>query len=1086
MNDPDYTLPGTVEQKVNMASDPVIGELYQHLVHDYRWWGLESRYNKFKTYFDVIRHREIHRMYEREPLEEFFAVIEKAGEKESWTVLPHTDKYGNTYTAYPPGVEPPRYRLDGTGDKLPLSPYDTKIQESGQANLFFRELLDPIEFREEADLSRQEDYLQQLRDVHSPYWRGEAIVPDITTHIPPPLVLNEGNPLSRYAALDQVAVDQLFTPKRPIGDLSLAERAKAPVDEAHRAEAWTSRSVDQAATWGEQSVLRQLYERSLYAHHVAGLVALEQGKEMPSPPLPDSRLSRASLTEARKRFTIRLATLNELNYPFHDLSDPLVRQKYQASIGAYVHAGQESGFLPADVDQLPQIFQDALQALRRADFILERNSALALAKKGHEDMMRMRAEILSSLDSPQHVNVHWSGPDARYEVAPSNELWEKVGLNSAASGSPSAISSATSSSLAPAATDAAIKASTSTSSTAPSTLSKATVLSKLSGSHGQFDWLAFNQAVNPEKMTASDFDVACEAMLQAFDLQHQAAAPAADINAALSAHSASLSLTPTERLAHRHLKITSQLAQFDAANPRPTLSKKHTGKGYEVYEKLVATWLKEREAHLRKLLKEYPISLPPVSEVIRSMEVPSTEGSAQLQPTATWGDALAQRAYADTFKFCQSFFEFLQRDAANQLQSDEVTAFAFLYEDRLGLTGLTGSKESRRAQFIEAFRPYSSFTKAELVRKYPEESVENGIAGNLDTRARVMRAKGYMRDLEAVLRTVPGSPLPHVTSHLKTTQVLEEERRAGVTEFRQVSFETMLMQTEQEFKHNTEILETILGASYSDYTMRMQYRNYAAIQTDPEFKYMGERSMFGVPEHLPLPKPLHWPARIITALERVFIKMPQYYGIHALAWWRTNFGWQNSWLRTMAIKASGIDLNYNAYASALPLDPLVSHRYHPYYRHTLYRLYYFLHAQETAHLSPEQRINHTISYVPTWSAWHLERLRMRWTNRLAGMVSTPARFLLLPFVAMTTIATVAVLEQRDTWAHDLIRAKPEGLEVSPQERRRWLQKQLPIWAKHGPKPIFFGELGQPADFQDAPYLHRANSSNAADFKLIGE
>lgn len=1081
----DYVTPDSVQQKLALAEDPFIGELYHHITEDYRSWGHQSRYNNFKSYFELIRHREIHRMYTRSPLNEFVQSIEMPGERESWTVLPIADKHGNSFTAYPPGVIPPQFDLFDSPDGIELSPYDEKIQTDGLDERLALDVHTFDQFAQQADLDSMDAYMKRVREVHGPYQRGEAIVPDLVTRIPKPIRRNEGNPLSLYSALDQVAVDTLFTPDRPIGDLTLVERAKAKVVEAHRSATWTTRAADQAATWGEQAALRQLYERSLYAHHVASLVSLEQGKQMPSPPLPDPRLSRASLTDARKRFSVRLVTLNELNYPIHDTSDPLARQKYQASIGAYVVAGQESGFLPADIDKLPKIFRDALEALRRADFIVERDKALALAKKGHEQMMLMRQEILGNLDSPQFVNVHWSGPDSRYEHIPSNDRWQKLPAQNQQTSAAALASSATPPAL-PSTTSPSTTAATTSTANAPSTVANESVVNKyFSPSLNEFDWPAFNKDVFSTDMTPAEFDVACEAMLQALDLQHQAALPALSLEAQRSIlPQDSISLTPTERLAQRHQKIQFGISEFAAANPRPTMPKKITRESYELYENRMDLWLKERERTHRRLVKENPISLPPMKDALAAMGLVAQDPVTGEERVATWAEILVQKADSDAADFYRNFFEFLQRDTTGELSLDEVNAFAAQHQSKLGLLGLSGPNDAARASFVDTFRPFASLSEQAIIDAYGENSLNFGLGASMDKRHRYLRAQRLTEDIERKLALSPTSKLPHSLSLQKTTKELEQARRAAINDHTQVIHEGLLMKSAEEFEKSKTRLNDALRTARSDFDLRLQYRNYAIITTDPELKYMSAPQISGPPEHIPLHRSLHWPFRILTWLQRYLLHKPAYHALLTYNWFATRWSFERSWVARWLVRRSGMDLAYSA-ADTVGLDPKTAHFYHPYYRHTLYRLYYFLHAPETAKMSLPERALATSPSLPTWSEFRLNNWRLRWMERLSSLVSKPSRLIVLPAIAMATAATVAMLEQRNTWAHDVIRAQPAGLEVSSEERRRWLQRSIPIWSKRGPKPIFLGIGHTPLEYQDAPYLHTANSSNAADFRIIG-
>lgn len=1085
--DSDYATPDSIDQKIALSADPFIGELYHHLTEDYRYWGNQSRFNNFQSYFEMIRHREIHRLYTRSPVNEFIDVIEQPGEREAWTVLPHMDKFGNAHTAYPPGLIPPNFEAFNPSDELELSPHDELVQEEGSIDKVFRDVYNFTKERELADQEAMDEYMDRIQEVHAPYLRGEAIVPDLTTRIPKPALMNQGNPLSRYSALDQVAIDTIFKPERPIGDLSVIERAKAAVVESHMTPDWTTRTADRAAAWGEQVALRSLYERALYANHVASLVSLEQGKQMPSPPLPDPRLSRESLADARKRFSTRLATLNELNYPIHDTSDPVARQKYQASIGAYVVAGQESGFLPADIDKLPKIFRASLEALRRADFIVERDKALALAKKGHEEMMRLRQEVLTDAESniPRFVDVHWSGPDARYAHVPSDDLWKRIPKN--------AESSSTIASSAPSATIATSEATTATvaattSPTAPSTAVAEPALNKyFSSSLNEFDWAAFNKDVYSPDMTPAEFDVACEAMLHAIDLQHQASLPALSLEAQRAEFNSDYaSLTPTERLAQRNHNLQLGMTEFAAANPRPLLLKKITRESYELYEERMSLWLKERERTMRRLVKENPVNIALTKESLTAMGLVAKDPVSGEERVATWSELLVQKTDAEAVEFYQNFLEFLQRDTASELSLDEVHAFAAQHQNRLGMLGLSGSTDAMRASFVETFMPLSSLSPQAILDIYGEDIVENRMFPIMDKRHRYLRAQHMSDQIEQQLKISPTSKLPHRLALQKTTKELEQARRAAVNDQKQLLFETLLMQSAEEAEKTEQRLLALIRNVKSDFEMRLQYRNYMIITTDPELKYMSApQQISAIPEHVPLPRYARWPFRILTWLQRYLIHKPIYHATLAYNSVASYFSFERSMLARWLVKRSGLDL-VTWKSDSIGLDPKTAHFYHPYYRQTLYRLYYFLHAPETANLSITERSVASSPSLPSWAEYRIQRWRTRWTNRISSFVSTPSRFMLLPVVAMVTVATVAMLEQRNTWAHDIIRAKPEGFEVSSDDRRRWMLRSIPSWSKQGPRPIWYGVQHQPLDHQDAPYLHRANSSNAADFRVIGD
>ena len=1181
----DYLTQNELGRRMRLANDPYLGEIYHNMMEDYRWWGHESRYSNFKSYFETIRYREMRRLYTRYPFKEFMMSIEAPGEKEAWTVLPHADLQGNTATAYPPGMMPPQYANPDSLDALPKNPYESQVKLEGRVDRFIRDTVKPHEWWESDYLDEMEAYMDRIDEVHGPYARGEAIVPDVTTRIEKPIPM-KGTPLSIYAALDQVAVDSLFS-KPPYADMNQEERSIAPVAPEHLARAYSSRIPDLAADFGEKVALRQLYERAIYIHHVATMVALEKGLAAPAPPLPDPRLDEGSIHFARERFIDRLATLSYLSRPRSVENMPaLERQQYQAIVGAYVVAGQESGFLPADFEKLPKIFQEAVDRLRRAEFILERDKALKLADKGYEETLRLRAQTLATADSKQHVRVHWSGHEAEYARVEKIEPWERIrtttdplpaasNLSSAADSTAAASVNAPSDSSAPSssfASPASTAPTAPTASSASSDLSAApatpasidssapidsidsnaaadstlatayedALLQKLESSKsvqaealdifkaasaeieasaaqveastaqaeafsatestieslptdkttyysavtGQFDWHSFNKDAYHEGMSLAEFDVACEAMLRAVDLQFQAA------NAKLAAESDPLYVaqesapldTPLERMEKRSELISSKLAEYDAVNPRPELPDRITRANYEGYKKKMAEWLDSREKNMDRILKDNPISLPPMNDILSAMGMAEENPKTGELSVATWGQVMAEEAATSRNEFLSDFMDLLQRDVAATLTMDELEAFSILHESKLGILGLGSSKKHMKATFIEHFRPFSSYTNEEILERYGTVDLMYGTAKSADRRFRAVRADQLKSSMLRSFESFQNLSVP-----LKSTLDLEKERRESVRDQRLILHESLLMKTDEEATQLHEEFTRLSKHAKSHFELQTQYRNFAAAITDVEFKYSRERVMDGPPKHFPLPKAVQPAAAAITLLERIFYKMPQLYIYRFGSWLNNTFGFEQSWMARRLVRHYGLDLLRPATLD-IPLDPKTAHIYHPYYRTVIYRLYYFLHAPETKNLNAQARAAATSPFLPSWSVWHFRRIQSDILRRLRGFVSTPFRLFMIPFAAMTTIATVSVLEQRKTWAHDLIRSRPEGLEFSPRDRRLWMQRNLKMrpWARWGPTSwVPHHSLDYLNEYQDAPYLHRANSSNAADFKIIG-
>lgn len=1131
--DTEYLTPDTLDRRIEYAEDPIVGEAYHNMMEDYRWWGHSSPYARFHSYFETIRYREMHRLYDRSPFAEMQSVISLPGQNEEWKVLPYADKAGNAFTAYPPGVMPPEYSTLKSADFINPSDHDAKQFKLNRAR---KSLLDAIDQTEWRDLHRDEGierYIERMREVHDPFWRGEHIVPDVTTKVPRPAVGDGRVELSPYSVFDQVAADTFFAPRTPIGDLSTEELAKERVQDKHLTSLNTTRLSDQAAAWGEQAALRQAYERALYSHHIAALIAAEQRVPYPSPPLPDPRLSKDSVTEARKRFTVRLATLNELNYPMQDLSDPVHRQRYQAAVGAYVVAGQESGFLPLELDKLPLIFREALEKLRTSEFIISRDRALAIAKKGHEQTLRMRQEILDAIEQPHEVRVHWSGPNERYERVERPEPWERRPLELSKEKMQQLASADTSS-----ATDASIAASNTTNPSLVNGSSRGASTALVSGSTsaaldaskyyskalGEFDWASYNRDVYRSGMSPAEFDIACEAMLEAIDLHFQSTSSASSSSLISSSSSQSTPLSLEERLEGRKFKMQSEMEKYDAQHPRPELPKKVTRDRYEVYEKRMQEWINDRELHIRQLIRENPISMPPAQEILSviglstttAAEVPPTTTSTNVTTTstsavenlitrtATWAELLSAEVEENMTEFYRALGEFLQKDVNQQLSLDEVQAFAHEYMPRLHLLGLGpqgyaggGAREAERLNmarndFVHVFRPISAYTKPEIEKEFGEQFAYTGQYKMVDQRKRALRAQDMVHRMQSHLRAMAERYAPtNVMDSFKTTRELEMERREAVLMQRDAIHEAFLMANDQQIANATNQANRVMSLYQISFDLGVQYRNMAIIATDPELKHLGGGEAplkLRPPEHIPLPRFLHWPARIIAVIERVVIRYPQYYAIKASTWLGHRFGFHATPLASWLFKRVGLDLTASSMYAATVLDAKTRYIYHPYYMDAYHRLHQTLMAPETAHLPLQEAWESTTPYLPSWLEWRFKTWRDKWYRRLKRSVSTPFRFFLIPTLALTAVATVAVLEQRQTWFHDILRRYPAGLETSLEERRKWAQRnQLwlpPFMRKTGPAPIFFGPQRTAPDQLNAPYYHRTNSFNAADYQPI--
>lgn len=1082
---PEYVTERVAKKRLELATDPFIGEVYINAMEDYRWWGSDNKYSKDPNYFRLVRARELSKDYRRAPFKEFMEIVGKPGDDEAWTVLEHPDIQGNVYRAYPPGVDPPDLPSDPTlqvpnSDQLKI-PEDIEEQRKLDRTLSTaRRLIDTSRYLDMLRETSMETFVEDRLNSEKEYLSGEAIVPDLKTVVEEPFDprFKPMDP-SPYSAIDRLQADTIFAPKQVYSDLNMLEQGTSPVSNQFRAsnprfpstspvdsrgDVYDNTShLDRAASFANKVSLQVAYERSLFTHHVACLIAEENGLPLPHTPLPDPRLSKVDIFTSRKNFSDFIATLADLQtLPPATLSsqaasssssssvssplsstptDPLATQQYYSKTAAFVLAGIEKGLLPSDPSSLPLPFQEALARYKRAEYIAGRAKSIALTEQGREFTKKTAAEIKAEPSRFIEPPVHWNDEgEIKFDKPRVLEQWEK----------PQVSTTSTTGEL--------------SSLAAPSSL--------------------------PSSSEPQSVDISKPIWVQ-------------DAIYELKKHGRH---TEASQLDELFQNVARQHESFLLSHPLPSPPQSQDVDSMRLYELSMTKVLDEREQNWRQKLSSLPTTLLPlrikeaigvVNVTVPTDKMTATLGletsdepslSPKLRPikkhAESWVDRLVNAADEKLHRYHKELSEFLEKDVLGLTTMDEVRAFAERY--------WTGPELQ---SFIEQFRPLHSLTRDELVAMYGEPVVSQGSVALLDRNQRVLRADKLVEGFNRYWYARDPSRRPkHMLDELemptfKSTRQLNQEMRQRMDAKKALLFEHIQSFSPEQLDAVTGHMREHDRHLIHQVAVETAMRDKRIIESDPEFKYLSSRPKWAPTLHQPHGLITQGVFSVLAPITYHLYQRPKAF-IHRnlLRLWAV-VTMQTPTMQRHLLRVSGLDMKIPiSVFSDLRLDPATTSVTHNYYRNTLYRLHYFFNPPEG--VSPTQTFAQTESWIPTWFEWRLREFRLGLFHRMNYWASGP-NFWWVPAFALTALGTYAMLEQRNTWAHDLLRTQPAGLEWSINRRRAFIQNCERIQpnpfkrARVGPTAFWLGPYEE-NPLQNTPWLHKTNSSNARDFKAGNE